>query len=1744
MITDLPCIISGDIFAVLDPHKININCKDDEGVPLTGTEISVADLCSSSSLLSCYNGLFGFEMPLDDDYYDGTIFRFPLRPPQANSKLSEIVYSSKKVLQNLFYSLSEEASMLLLFLKNITNISLYNYNKRICKPELLLDISVDSNIVSQVQAERRKCIKLAKEWQRKQNSVNQLYSIAINVKDAFNDKPLTTKSFYLVLNSIGSSDKGINEKAKQLQVIPWVGIAAPCSFSTVVKNCEMSISGTEIINVESSSVKLSEVDWEYIDPVVSGHAFCFLPLPNPTGLPVSINGYFSIADNRRSIKWPTHDEHGKGADFNKELVMKMVSYAYAMMITCRCQLVSYVNTPSYLSTELSDAYSIWPLMSQVKNHPIWSSLVEPVVRLIAEQKVVWTAAEGGEWVNFNDAYYQPEDLSTPNAVIDLLLEIGKPFVVLPKVVFESIKITQNLATVVTSRLVTPHLVRKLLKKIQRIPRIMLRQAKCIDILSFVLSDFDDYSTINYLLGMNIIPLMDEMASPKQLSKEHGSEMLYILKCNDCISFLPGISNHIVANNLPDEVANKLTQLSQKTNLNIKLADDEVVCEDLLPLSLQQWQISLIDDQFSWYPSQGNHPPLKWIFKLWKWLANVDLDLVRKLAIVPQEKLDSSKDKVRTINLLSLSKCDMVLSANASKMDNKVAGLLKALGVIIIIKSSRVFQNSGLYDYLLELTPSDVILLLTDSRKNFKLNSIKRWRADDKQILFKYISSATLDTDSKVELVKDLPIFRVGVSKQEYATLHDRQHFIPQNSFGLIIDVANVVYPDNVFYCTNDEIDFLYALGCTELTFYDYCVSYFLPNCDKLNTRQKKKNYQWVLSCEHLWCDDLTKYLRKIPLVATANAQKMVKPGKLYDPKEPVISQLFDDSDDELPLHEYQQFLPQLRKLGLITWNMIVENGKIYEQLLLNRTCSVKTLLLRNSKELAMKRSFNVVTYLVDYFSKYDPSYDFENTIKSQKFLFCAGKPTPDYPAGLQWAGLNKSKYIFSPKELYCRENSLLIGGVGKILSDRYSLFSSCEEFCNLFMLPDMMSVINQLNLLIDGEPTSTFPTSVYAIYDYFNDNLEEFEVHCYKLNSRWIWVDNQKCFVDVSNFAMHPFCDKQLEPFCYAIAQVPQLLKYDQIFSSYGVPDDFPEDIMLNVLFRLQGKSKLSSSYLDTVISILDWVHETNKDSRELPNDILIPTDDYQLLPPEKCIFDDRGWSQGHHKRKRLVSNYSFTHRRLPLDTATFFKVKLLSQHLLPSINLKYNLAGPHQSITRRIKEALEDYDQDIDVFKEMIQNAEDAGASQIKFVIDWRNHPSEYLLSREMEAWQGPALLVYNNAVFSDEDFTNICEIAGASKKIDPTKIGRFGIGFCSVYHITDVPSFVSGNFYTVFDPNLLYLQERITSTNPGIQIDFKASTAENLKEFKDQFTPFCGLFHCDIFNKAKYFNGTLFRLPFRTKQIEQKSKISQEIFAKERIDEVVKMVYKKASEMLIFLNKINSISLYELKQQGPMECLIHVEREQMQPKDLAPLVQLFSSNLKKNLATQYQVRKFFIRSAKSKDYWMVISCLGSGRSLEIARSFEGRQKGLCPFGEIAIKLDPILLSPCKSMGSLFCFMPVPIKSNYCFFINGYFDISRDRRSLKKDSIGNLTEWNSALIKDAISKCFLQMLFNLDLTKAMKVDASKCLEAFYSIWPHKVDKQGSDYNQILYNSIKELLLETDANLLWSYNKWVCPKTC
>ena len=50
----------------------------------------------------------------------------------------------------------------------------------------------------------------------------------------------------------------------------------------------------------------------------------------------------------------------------------------------------------------------------------------------------------------------------------------------------------------------------------------------------------------------------------------------------------------------------------------------------------------------------------------------------------------------------------------------------------------------------------------------------------------------------------------------------------------------------------------------------------------------------------------------------------------------------------------------------------------------------------------------------------------------------------------------------------------------------------------------------------------------------------------------------------------------------------------------------------------------------------------------------------------------------------------------------------------------------------------------------------------------------------------QAPALCFYNNAVFSDDDWRGIRMIYSSVKEEDPLKVGRFGLGFKSVFHIT----------------------------------------------------------------------------------------------------------------------------------------------------------------------------------------------------------------------------------------------------------------------------------------------------------------------------------------------------------------------
>ena len=51
---------------------------------------------------------------------------------------------------------------------------------------------------------------------------------------------------------------------------------------------------------------------------------------------------------------------------------------------------------------------------------------------------------------------------------------------------------------------------------------------------------------------------------------------------------------------------------------------------------------------------------------------------------------------------------------------------------------------------------------------------------------------------------------------------------------------------------------------------------------------------------------------------------------------------------------------------------------------------------------------------------------------------------------------------------------------------------------------------------------------------------------------------------------------------------------------------------------------------------------------------------------------------------------------------------------------------------------------------------------------------------------FQGPALLAYNDAEFTNADWKGIVSLGISVKEKDPLKVGRFGLGFKSVFHLT----------------------------------------------------------------------------------------------------------------------------------------------------------------------------------------------------------------------------------------------------------------------------------------------------------------------------------------------------------------------
>jgi sacsin len=209
---------------------------------------------------------------------------------------------------------------------------------------------------------------------------------------------------------------------------------------------------------------------------------------------------------------------------------------------------------------------------------------------------------------------------------------------------------------------------------------------------------------------------------------------------------------------------------------------------------------------------------------------------------------------------------------------------------------------------------------------------------------------------------------------------------------------------------------------------------------------------------------------------------------------------------------------------------------------------------------------------------------------------------------------------------------------------------------------------------------------------------------------------------------------------------------------------------------------------------------------------------------------------------------------------------------------------GQQVDLCVRLREVLHAYDvRQLPV--ELLQNADDAGARRAHFLVDRRDHRVIHYGDSAaagggdgMAGYLGPALLCFNDAVFSDADFAAIRRIGDSRKLSDASvtvKTGRFGVGFNSVFHITDLPIIVSRTSAVWFDPHATILPG-VSRGEPGALVDWSTAAGRaTVAAHPAQFAPLqAAPFGCTP--GSGVFPGSLFRLPLRTEAQAASSRLS----------------------------------------------------------------------------------------------------------------------------------------------------------------------------------------------------------------------------------------------------------------------------
>lgn len=240
--------------------------------------------------------------------FDGTVFRLPLRTPDqaASSRISSRAHTPLEI-RALLQEFAREAAQVLLFLKHVESIAIMEWLPGGSEPTLHFQTRI-TDPTPALRAQRAFMMAAAgPALTAAPAAVDFALSVSTRATAAGMEAlppvpppaaaaagaPSSSEhnETWLICNQLGggrSQELACRRETERLRLVPWAGVAGRVSESGGISWPRAAL-----------PVALTAGD----GAAIAGAAYCFLPLPIKTGLPVHVNGFFEISSNRRDRAW-------------------------------------------------------------------------------------------------------------------------------------------------------------------------------------------------------------------------------------------------------------------------------------------------------------------------------------------------------------------------------------------------------------------------------------------------------------------------------------------------------------------------------------------------------------------------------------------------------------------------------------------------------------------------------------------------------------------------------------------------------------------------------------------------------------------------------------------------------------------------------------------------------------------------------------------------------------------------------------------------------------------------------------------------------------------------------------------------------------------------------------------------------------------------------------------------------------------------------------------------------------------------------------------------------------------------------------------------------------------------------------------------------------------------------------------------------------------------------------------------